>query len=365
MRTLYGPGRIYWGRGSITECGPAIGKNRRRVLFVTGKNSLDRSGHAARIVAGLEKNGLEYRRLKIDGEPTIRDVDAGRQLAREFAADCVLAVGGGSVIDAGKAVAGLAGTTDRVADYFERVIDAPGIAFTCAPTTAGTGSEATPNAVISDPARPYKASIRDDRMMPEIVFLDADLADDVRPEVAAASGMDAFCQAVESFLSIHATPVTDGIALGAIKIAAENLAAAFTGDRAARERMLGASFLAGHAMATARLGVVHGIAHPVGVRYGVPHGVICAVLLAPALRLNAPHTPEKYRTLENLLGADPTGFTEGLAERVGLGVKLRAFGASADDFEWIVAESLPSGSLKANPKKIDADDVVRILREVL
>jgi alcohol dehydrogenase class IV len=279
----------------------------------------------------------------------------------------VIGLGGGSALDAAKAIAGLVHVPDPTSVYQDgKEIPAGGLPLIAVPTTSGTGSEATKVAVLSNRARGVKIAIRADSMWPAAAVVDPELTLSCPPDVTAGSGMDALVQAIESYTSLYATPLTDALAFDAARRLIEWLPAAFANGQnlSAREQCAYASLMAGMALANARLGAVHGIAHPLGARYNLPHGAVCALLMPPVMRLNAGSVGGRYQRLSEAAGVDVIDFVEGLNERFGLRSILDGVAIAREDFPAIVAESLPSGSLKANPKKVTEEDVVAILEAV-
>jgi len=202
--------------------------------------------------------------------------------------------------------------------------------------------------------------------MARVALVDPELTVPCPAEVTAHAGLDALSQAVESYVSIHATPITEALSLRAAAELAASVAQAVASpaDRTARTRAAMGSLMAGMALGNARLGVIHGIVHPLGVRYGIPHGLACGVFLPTALEYNREAAGAKYAALADVFGADPVAFTRSLLGRVGVAESLEAFGVPADDFATIADESLPSGSLKANPRTVTREDVIAMLRRL-
>jgi len=366
--TFLTPPRIITGVGSLGECGAVAAALGRCVLLVTGKSSMRRSGASGRLITDLQAAGLACHLYDaVATEPTLDMVDEGRRLCRERGCDLVIGMGGGSAMDAAKVIAGLAREEAPARDFHQgKKVERTGLPFIAIPTTSGTGAEVTKNGVISDPENRVKKSIRDDSFMAKAAIVDPELTVSAPPHVTACAGMDALTQAIESFTSIHATPLTDALAFKAIGLMAGCLERAVKNgsDIEARSDASYGSLLAGMALANARLGVVHGMAHPLGVRYGIPHGLVCGVLLPAAMRLNREASADKYDRIDALLGGDAVEFVERLAERIGLARSLADYDIPREDFDAIVAESMPSGSLKANPKKITEEDVRSILEQV-
>ena len=359
--------RLVTGPGCFDQLGELAKELGRRALVVTGTSAMRKAGVTDRAGERLSAAGVEPRLFEeIAGEPTAAQVDAGRRLCREERCDVVIGIGGGSPVDAAKAVAALAHAEAPASEYVRgRTADA-GLPCIAVATTSGTGAEVTPNAVISDPEGAVKASIRGPGVLPKTAVVDPDLTLTCPPDVTAASGMDALTQAIESYVSIHATPVTDGLAFEAARLLLRHLPAAFDdgSDRAAREACAYGSVMAGMALANARLGVVHGIAHPLGIRYHIPHGLCCGVMLPVSIRLNREHAAEKYARLSHAAGAEIGDVVDALLDRLGMPRTFAAYDIDRGDFGLIAKESLPSGSLKANPKRVTEQDVIHILEQV-
>lgn len=357
------------GRGCFDRLGELAAPLGRRALVVTGTTAMRKAGVIDRAQNLLGAAGVGAELFdRIAGEPTAEQVDAGRAACSRAGCDLVIGIGGGSAMDAAKAVAALVGADAPTAEYVRgRRADAdatlPCIAVA---TTSGTGAEVTPNAVISDHDGRVKASIRGAGVLPRAALVDPDLTVTCPPGVTAASGMDALTQAIESYVSIHATPVTDALGVHAAGLLLENLSAAYRygADADARTACAYGSVMAGLALAHARLGVVHGMAHPLGIRYGIPHGVCCAVLLPASIQLNRDAAGPKYDQLAHVAGRPIDDACRELLRTLDLPENFREYDIPEDDFPRIAEESMPSGSLKANPKRITEADVVKLLEQV-
>src|SRR5689334_5603832 len=312
-------GRILAGAGRAAELPDVLAGLGSRVLVCTGA---DPARHAG-LLAGLTQPAVMF---AVPGEPTTEAVRAGVAAAREHGADVIAAIGGGSVIDAAKAVAMLLANGGDPLDYLEavgsgRVITRPSVPCVATPTTAGTGAEVTANAVLAVPEHRLKASLRSPLMIPRVALVDPLLAVSCPPPVTAASGLDALTQCLEPFVSVRATPLTDGLAREGLRRAATGLRAAHAdgGDLAARTDMATCALLGGMALANAKLGAVHGLAGVIGGTADVPHGMACAALLAPvieanvrALRSGAPGSPvlDRYAEVARLLTGKPGASTQ-------------------------------------------------------
>ncbi len=381
MADFYLPTELSTGRGVFANLGRQAARFGRRAFLVSGVGAARRTGlldRATRLLADAGVTAVPFSR--VSGEPDLVLVEEGVALARQEGCDVVVGLGGGSAIDTAKAVAGAATLPGTIWDYHAgRPIEQAGLPFLAVPTTAGTGAEVTKNAVLCDPRDGAKYSIRDDRWFARVAIVDPELMASMPPAVTASTGSDALCQAIESFTSIGANPVTDALAREAIVRIGRSLERAYAqgDDLAAREDMAYGSLLAGMAMASARLGGVHGMAHPLGSHFSIPHGVICGLLLPYTMAYNLPSTVAKYAEVGRLMGARGT-FASAEAEaraaveavrallsRIGIPEHLRGFGVTPDRFDQIIAESLPSGSLKHNPRPLAAADVRAILEAAL
>jgi len=349
-----------FGRGHLTRLPGVAAAFGKRGMIVYGASFRRRGGRdRLRDAAGHAADWTEWEYP--GGEPTLRQVDQLRAAAHTARADWIAAIGGGSVLDAAKAAAGLFRETAPVQAFHEgQAVRTSGLPLIAVPTTAGTGAEATPNAVLTDPDTRVKKSIRDNRFMARAVILDPDLLAGCPPAVIAASGMDALTQAIESWCSLGRTAWSDAIALAAIRLIAPALPAVFHHSRAPdADALMAGSHMAGIALAAARLGVVHGLAHPLGALYGVPHGQVCALCLPPALELNRTAIGPRFQELEEALGHPPIPYLEGLIAVLRIANPFR--GRPLSNRSVILAQTLASGSTASNPKPITAEDVAFLL----
>ena len=287
--------RIEFGSGVIKKLPETILKFGNKVLFVTGGKSFQSSIQWNTLLKDIKKNHIEYQHCTISGEPSPQIVDdsVARFSGHDF--DVVVAIGGGSALDAGKAIAGLLKVKRTVMDYLEGVgpelkYEGSSVPFIAVPTTAGTGSEATKNAVLSVQGRDgFKKSFRDDRLVAEYAVVDPELLKTCTPELIASNGMDALTQLMESYVSLNANPFTDALAISALEAARDGLIEWYDqGARAkkAHEKMAYAALISGITLAQTGLGSVHGLASPLGAFYPIPHGVVCGTLVATATEMN-------------------------------------------------------------------------------
>ncbi len=360
--------KIITGAGtlqSLKEAAPNLG---HCALLVTGRSALKKAGVTDRALDLLSQVGLSVTLFdQVEAEPDVTTIDRARKLCREETSDLVIGLGGGSVLDAAKVLAGLAGE-QAPTEAFHRgqSISRPGLPFIAIPTTSGTGAEVTPNGVITDRKELVKKSIRDHSFLARVVILDPELTLSLPPALTAYTGMDALTQAIESFTSINASLLTDALAFESARLILGSLQRAYEdgSDLEAREKMAYGSLLAGLALANARLGAVHGLAHPLGVRYRIPHGLVCAILLPAVMKMNAEAACDKYARLSEIVGEDIVTHVEKLSARLKLPSNFAAHHIPESDFPKLVAESMPSGSLKANPKKVTEEDLYHILKQL-
>ena len=356
--------RIIFGEGSIAEAPPAIEPFGRRVFIVTGRTP----ARAEPLLALLKK--FDCTTHCIPGEPTLDDIAAGVRAADSC--DAVVAIGGGSAIDAGKAIAALATNPGETLDYLEVIgrgqplTEAP-LPFIAIPTTAGTGAEVTRNAVITCPVNRVKVSLRHPRMLPTVAIVDPELTYDLPPAVTAATGMDALTQLIEPFTCRQANPLTDALCREAIPRAAAALPRAYAGDRSARAEMAFASLSSGLALANAGLGAVHGLAAPLGGMFPAPHGAVCAALLPQVFAANAKHTPDRFAEVSKMLGAGTTGESGAIwlgNLRRDLNIpSITTYGITEDDFPELIFKAIKASSMKANPVELSDSELVEILRQ--
>src|SRR5215472_16985509 len=373
-------GTIVAGAGRAAELPGITAGLGSRVLVCTGADPARHGG----LLAGL---GLPAVAFAVAAEPTVELARAGAAAAREHGADVVAAVGGGSVLDLGKAVAMLLGNGGDPLDYLEvigsgRKITQPAVPCVAVPTTAGTGAEVTANAVLASPAHGLKASLRSPLMIPRVALVDPELTVSCPPRVTAASGLDALTQCLEPFVCVQANPLTDGLAREGLRRAAAGLRAAYAdgSDLEARADMAMCSLLGGIALANAKLGAVHGLAGVIGGTADVPHGMACAALLAPVIEANvralrsgpAGHPAlDRYAEAAQLLTGRPAATIEdGLAwirETVTLLAVpgLATFGLRPEQAGEVAAKAAKSSSMQGNPVALSDSDLHAIVLQTL
>jgi len=373
------PARIVFGEGAVRDVPPAAAAMGRRALVVTGAHP----ERAAPLTAALEAAGVGCVALSVAGEPAIDLVREGAQFARAEGCDLVVAMGGGSALDAGKALAALIANAGDPLDYLEVVgrgqplehTPVPSIAI---PTTAGTGSEVTRNAVLASPRHRVKASLRSASMLPRLAVVDPELTWELPPAVTASTGLDALTQLIEPYVSTRANPMTDLYCVEGMRRAATALARVYADghDREARRDMAWASLLGGLALANAGLGAVHGFAAPVGGMFPAPHGAVCAAVLphamdvnVRALRQRAPESDalRRYGEVARLLTGNPLAMAEDGVEWIAEICRrleippLRAYGVRREDFGALVEKAAQASSMKANPIPLTPEELTEII----
>lgn len=365
--------QIIFGRGSIQRLASILPTGSQRCLLVMGRHF---TGWQEQIPL---PTGLECLPYLISGEPNAETVEKGAQLARQKMVDVIIAIGGGSVLDAGKAIAMLAANAGTVLDYIEVVgkgqpISSPSLPLIAIPTTAGTGSEVTRNAVISLPEHQVKASLRAASMLPYAALVDPHLTDDLPPAITASTGMDALTQVIEPYLSSKANDFVDQLCLPAVRMGLKALPTAFhqPDHTEARDQMAYVSLMGGLALANAGLGAVHGFAAALGGMFPLAHGVICACLLPAVVEENyralTARDPEnvvidKYKILAD--GQSVTSWIESLYQ---LKSELRIpglmnMGVSNSHFAEIVSKAARASSMKANPIQLNEEELTHILAQ--
>ncbi|HOB75889.1 MAG TPA: iron-containing alcohol dehydrogenase [Phycisphaerae bacterium] len=380
--------RIVFGPGTLKEAGPAAaemlnGNGEARVLIVTGRSEQ----RARPLVDLLSRHSLESLTYPIEGEPTVEKIRAGAAVARKLNAGLIIGFGGGSAIDSAKAIAAMTANEGDLLDYLEVIgkglaLPRPPLPCIAIPTTAGTGSEVTRNAVLASPEHRVKVSLRSPLMLPRLAIVDPELTYGLPPAVTAATGMDALTQLIEAFVGTRATPITDGLCREGIERAARALPRAYRNgsDVAAREDMCVASLFGGLALANAGLGAVHGFAGPLGGMFPAPHGAVCAALLPhvmavnlQALRQRQPDSPALTRLDE--VARMLTGRADATAEQGVAWIRelcrelaippLRTYGLGPDDIPVLVEKARAASSMKPNPIALTTEELARIVTEAL
>jgi alcohol dehydrogenase class IV len=378
--------RIIFGRGQIGRVGEIAASLGKCALVVfNGGEEL-----SARVAHLLTQAGVRSIAFRQRGEPQVGDIDGATQAARGEACDMVVGLGGGSAIDAAKAVAGLLANGGAALDYMEVVgkgqkITRQAVPWLAIPTTAGTGAEVTKNAVIGAPERKFKASIRGEQLLARVALIDPELGMTVPPDVTARSGMDALCQCIEAYTSKGAQPMTDALAMRGVTLAARSLRRAyFDGqDLAAREDMAMAALLSGIALTNAGLGAVHGFAAPLGANFPAPHGAVCAALLPHVIEANVEALSagrgsseiDRYAAVGRALAgrsdlADPEAIDAAVRIVAELACDvdippLGQFGVKESDVPGMVELAKKASSMRYNPVELTDAVLADVLRNAI
>ncbi len=373
--------RIIFGAGKLNELGKQIEPRVKRLLLVRGRSS----DAIPRVREILSAQGIQTNEFEVHGEPTIEVVRAGVEAAR--GCDMVIGLGGGSVLDAGKAVSALSTNPGDVLDYLEVIgkgqsfMNAP-LPYITIPTTAGTGTEVTRNAVIESPEHGVKVSLRSPLMLPRVALVDPELTYNLPPAVTASTGLDALTQLIEPFVSVKANPMTDAICREGIRHAARSLRRAYQNgaDKAAREGMSLASLFGGLVLANATLGAVHGFAGPLGGMLHAPHGAICARLLPLVMEANLnalqarqpEHAAlERYVEIAQIVTEDKNAsIQDGVKWVSDLVGKLKipslsAHGMLESQIPEAVQKTMKASSYKGNPIALNDDELTSILERAI
>jgi alcohol dehydrogenase class IV len=372
--------QIIFGRGKRLQIFSALRTFGKRGLVITGKNL----ARAEWLRSGFE-GSLDF--VSISGEPTVQAVENGAEAAREYGSEFVIGLGGGSAMDAAKAIAALAVNKGAALDYMEVIGSAKPLTerplpFVAIPTTAGTGAEVTRNAVLTSPEQQTKASLRSVNLLAALAVVDSELTVELPPALSASTGMDALTQLIEAFVCTRSNPFTDALCREAIPKAAAALPTVFTipSDTNARDDMALASLFSGLALANAGLGAVHGFAAPIGGMFHAPHGAVCAALLPQVMRANcralrrrSPEAPALRRFAEIatfLTGKPGASAEEGIDWIRNLCGALQipslsSYGISEADIPALCARSSQASSMKANPIPLTPHELETILQDSL
>jgi alcohol dehydrogenase class IV len=373
--------RIIFGQGTIHEIAQLATEMGSHAFIVTGRTSK----RAEPVLKQLNRHKIKYVTFNVSGEPTTAIVKAATLQARQAKCDLVISIGGGSVLDTGKAIAAMLTNSGELEDYLEVVGDGKPLTNNCKPhiaipTTAGTGAEVTRNSVLGVPEHKVKVSMRSPLMLPTIAVVDPELTYSMPQSITASTGLDALTQLMEAYVCNKANPLTDGICREGLKRAGRSLRQAYDdgNNQTAREDMALASLFGGLALANAKLGAVHGFAGPLGGMISAPHGVICARLLPFVMQANVQALQERandslalarYEEVAQLLTDDVTAkanegieFVQELCEALKV-PSLTEFGLKEKDFQKAVEKSQKSSSMKGNPVILTENELLEILKK--
>lgn len=373
------PSRIHFGQGALEQVGVEAAALGRTALVVAGCGSATRNGNLERLCALLTAAGVRAVPFaKVESDPSLDTVEAGAALAREAQCDVLVALGGGSAMDAAKGISCRLANPAPLSALEGTAALRPGPPLIAVPTTAGTGSEVSRVSVLTDTARHYKMVLAGPTLLPAVAILDPDLTASLPPRVAAATGLDALTHAVEAYVSRLSQPLSDALALAAIETIGANLAKAVTDpdNVAARTAMLLAQMQAGQAFSNASVGLVHAMSRPMGARYGVAHGAANALLLPAVTAYNRPACPERLARVARALGKRTDGLdlraaselaAEALAELAAdlpLPRRLSDVNVPAEGITDMAREAFDNASSRLNPRRPTEEDIAVLYRQL-
>ncbi|MDI6784918.1 MAG: iron-containing alcohol dehydrogenase [bacterium] len=386
MFEFYSAGRLIFGSGTFSQIGTIAKDQGKNALIVLGGNSLRQIGVVDRLTKSLDQNFLHYTFYEgLTFEPTVATIDTGVKVAIENGCEIVIAIGGGSVLDTGKAIVGIVTNGGSVFDYLEGVgngkeFTKPALPCIAIPTTAGTGSEVTKNSVISSAgqADKFKVSIRSPLLIPKVALVDPELTLSLPPEPTAYSGLDALTQLIEPYVSQKSNPITDALAIYGIKLIGESLSEVYHNgaNLVAREKMALAALFSGFALANAGLGAVHALARPLGAYYGIPHGLTCAILLPYIMERNLEDNLEKYAEIGRALTrkrhyykADVAAFhglmfVSKLCDELNIPKNFKQFNINPTNIPLII-QGAQGASLRDNPRGFSDAELVALLEKLV
>ena len=375
------PSIIVNGPGAAKEVG-SYGKGLGKKALIVTDNLLEKIGLLEDIKKSLEASGISFAVYdKVVMEPTLEYTEEGLRVYRESGADFLIAIGGGSPIDAAKAISALATNPGKMNDFEgPNRIPKPGAPLIAIPTTAGTGSEVTQFTIITDTVRNVKMLIASPMIMPRVSLVDPMMTLKMPQGITAATGLDALTHAIESYVSVKAQPITEALGLHAIRLISENLRLAWcNGDNIdARTNMMTAALEAGLAFSNSSVALVHGMARPIGAYFHVPHGISNAALLSTVIEFSVPGNPRRYADIAEAMGENTTGLSTldagylaaKAAKRLTSDLKvppLRGLGVEEGKFNSIVgqmaADALASGSPGNNPRKATKEEIIELYRK--
>lgn len=367
------PVRVVFGEGSLGQLGALLPTLAPRTALVVTDPGVAATLSVARVLQQLRGAGVEPALFSaVESNPSVEVVRAGLAAGRQARPDCFIAVGGGSVIDTAKAINLLLAHGGEIEDYVGRDrLTQPLRPLVAIPTTAGTGSEVSMVAIISD-RKGRKMVIVDPHLLPWLALVDPEVTYSCPPRLTAIAGMDAITHAVESYTSRRAWDATEALSLHALRLLAAHIHAAVQdgGDRAARRAMAAGSTMTAMGMSYSGVGICHSLANPLTARFGIPHGLACALVLPWAMRFNWPAAPQKFTEAAGVLvGSGPPDDVArrmtGFIARLGLPSRLVEAGVSRDDIPQLAAEAIDNPANQANPRDVTVADLAQVLEDSL
>ena len=379
---FFSAGRIIFGKGVFSEIGGISSELGRKALIVLGKSSFQNTEKYSLLLSALTENNVEYKVYNgVPPEPNTEAVDNGVRTGIENRVDIIIGIGGGSVVDAAKAISGLLTNGGLVSDYLEKIgkelpITKPSLPFIAVPTTAGTGSEVTKNAVIYSKEKKVKRSMRSPYLIPDVVIADPELTLNLPKMQTAYSGMDALTQLIEAYVSKRAQPITSALALHGIECIGRSLETAYNDgtNLKAREDMLLASMLSGLALANASLGAVHALSSSLGA-YSIPHGKICAILLPYITKENLPYDIKRYGKIGSAItgktfpsdkeaGSAGLDFIHSLCKILSIPNNFKEYDIQKKSITNII-KNAGKTNLNSNPKQFTEEELFTILEKII
>lgn len=379
---FYSAGRIIFGSGVFSEIGKLSSVFGKKALIIPGKKSFSSTNKFELLLYELKKNDVEYILYEgVSTEPDTETIDKVAEIGFENMVDMVIGIGGGSVIDTGKAVSGILTNEGKVSDYMEGIgkglpISNPSLRYIAVPTTAGTGAEVTKNAVIYSKEKNIKRSMRSPYLIPNIALVDPELTVNLSKEQTAFSGMDALTQLIEAYVSKKAQPITSALSIYGIELAVKSLMRAYNdgSDIKAREDMILASLLSGLALANAGLGAVHGLSSSLGA-FSIPHGKVCAILLPIIMKENLPYDIEKFAKIGISITKKPFNSDKfaayagldyicNLCRKLGIPENLKEYNIEKNLIPEVIKNAGKS-NMQANPKSFTEEELEKLLEKLI
>lgn len=375
------PNSVVFETGASTKLGQYLcGMGKKALLLHGGSLSTEK---IQVIVTSLEAYGIDcicY--VNSSGEPDSSKVDKAVECYINNACDFIIAIGGGSVIDTGKAASGIITNGGKLKDYLEgvgigrKILNNP-VTFVALPTTHGTGAEATKNAVIGSTSEFYKKSIRDDRLLPDKVIIDAELMLSLPKKQTAHCSMDTLTQLIEAYTSVKSNVMTDALCISGLEAVSKSIYRAYDNgsDIEAREQMSYASFVSGVCLANAGLGAVHGVAPALGITCEISHGESCALMLDHVMKLNLPYTIKKYANIGRILNLSDNiddeymanmavQYVEKLKKHMNIPIDLKHLNIKENDIDVLLSRC-SSNSMNANPVKLEKQTVAELIKSII
>ncbi|WP_338432205.1 iron-containing alcohol dehydrogenase [Clostridium tyrobutyricum] len=373
------PRDILYGQDTVNLVGERATKFGKKVMIITGKHSSKKTGALDKVIASLKKNDLAFVVFDdIESDPSANTVRKGVEVAGENGIDMIIALGGGSALDASKAISMVVSNGGDIVDYEDKIPNKEGIPIIAVPTTAGTGSEVSKFSIITDTDRKIKMLIASDLLIPKVAILDPKLTLMMPPSVTAATGMDAFTHAIEAYISKASQRISDLYAIKAIELISSNLAKAVLkgDDLEARENMMVGQMYAGLAFSNSSTALVHSMSRPLGAYYGVPHGLANALLLPEVMKFNRAACADRFKVIAAAMGENIHGKStreisymtidtiKNVFLETGLPTKLREVGVDENNFEKMAKDAIKSRTTLLNPRKPTVEQLIEIYKTI-